>query len=151
MNYIKSLRSLVGTQPIIAPGSAVIVMNDRNEILLQLRSDTNDWGVPGGGLELGDSFEEAAIRELQEETGLTAHNLELLKLVSGQDFYFRYPHGDEVYNVTAIFRANRVTGELRHDDESLELAYFDLDSLPHLNYISQKILEKIGYLNSINT
>lgn len=151
MNYIKSLRSVVGTQPIIMPGSAVIVMNDRNEILLQLRSDTNDWGIPGGGLELGDSFEEAAIRELQEETGLAVKRLELMKLVSGKDFYFRYPHGDEVYNVTAIFRAIEVTGEMKHDDESLELAYFPLDSLPQLNYISQKILEHIGYLDVLTT
>lgn len=42
MNYIKSLRKYVGTNPIIAPGSAIIVLNRKNEILLQLRSDTDD-------------------------------------------------------------------------------------------------------------
>lgn len=60
MNYIKSLRSMIGTRPIIAPGSAIIVMSKENELLLQLRSDTKDWGIPGGGMELGDSFEETA-------------------------------------------------------------------------------------------
>ena len=50
MNYIKSLRQYVGTSPIIAPGSAIIVLNGKNEILLQLRSDTDDWGLPGGGM-----------------------------------------------------------------------------------------------------
>ncbi len=72
MNYIQSLRKYIGTEPIIAPGSAVIVLNDKGEILLQLRSDTLDWGIPGGGMELGDSFEETARKELFEETGLTA-------------------------------------------------------------------------------
>lgn len=74
MNYIKSLRQYVGTSPIIAPGSAIIVLNEKNEILLQLRSDTDDWGLPGGGMEIGDSFEETAQKELYEETGLIAQN-----------------------------------------------------------------------------
>ena len=39
MNYIKSLRQYVGTSPIIAPISAIIILNEKNEILLQLRSD----------------------------------------------------------------------------------------------------------------
>lgn len=70
MNYIKYIRQYVGTKPIIAPGSAIIVLNEHKEILLQLRSDTNDWGLPGGGMEMGDSFEETAQKELFEETGL---------------------------------------------------------------------------------
>jgi 8-oxo-dGTP pyrophosphatase MutT (NUDIX family) len=52
MNYIQSLRRYIGTKPIIAPGSAVIVFNGKGELLLQLRSDTLDWGIPGGGMEL---------------------------------------------------------------------------------------------------
>lgn len=148
MNYIQSLRSIIGTRPIIAPGSAIIVMNAQNEILLQLRSDTNDWGVPGGGLELGDSFEEAAARELYEETGLTAARLNIINVVSGKEFYFQYPHGDEVYNATVIFKAEGVSGVFRTDEESLELAYFPLDALPQLNSISQKILEKTGLLKN---
>lgn len=56
MGYIKSLRSIIGTRPIIAPGSAIIVMNEENELLLQLRSDTKDWGIPGGGMGVGGQF-----------------------------------------------------------------------------------------------
>ena len=55
MNYIQTLRQHIGTSPILAPGSAILVMNDANELLLQLRADTNDWGLPGGGMEMGDS------------------------------------------------------------------------------------------------
>lgn len=149
MNYIKSLREVIGTKPIISPGSAIIVMNKENELLLQLRSDTKDWGVPSGGMELGDSFEETAVRELFEETGLRTDDLELLGVVSGRDLYYKYPHGDEVYAVSVIYRAKGVTGELRKDQESLELSYFPLHSLPNLNYVTMKILEKIGYINSL--
>lgn len=146
MNYIQSLRKAIGTKPIIAPGSAVIVLNEQNELLLQLRSDTNDWGIPGGGMELGDSFEETAGRELQEETGLVALELELLDIASGKEYYYRFPHGDEIYNVTAIFKAANVSGTLKSDEESLELGYFPLDSLPKLNTTTEKLLKKTGYV-----
>ncbi|MCM3721515.1 NUDIX hydrolase [Solibacillus isronensis] len=143
MSYIESLRSIIGTAPIIAPGSAIIVMNNDNELLLQLRSDTEDWGIPGGGMELGDSFEETAKKELYEETGLITNHLEILGVASGKEFYYKFPHGDEIYNATVIFKAMDISGKLKKDEESLELAYFPLDSLPVLNYTTQKILEKI--------
>lgn len=50
-----------------------------------------------------------------------------------------------LYNTTVIFRAREIIGNMKKDEESLELAYFPLDSLPDLNYTTQKILEKIGY------
>ena len=139
MNYIQSLRNIIGTRPIIAPGSAIIVMKEK-ELLLQLRSDTNDW------MEIGDSFEETAKKELFEETGLITNHLEILGLASGKEFYYKFPHGDEIYNATVIFKAGKVSGNLKKDEESRELAYFPLDSLPELNYTTQKILEKIGYI-----
>ena len=146
MNYIKSLRSIIGTRPIIAPGSAIIVMSKENKLLLQLRSDTKDWGIPGGGMELGDSFEETAKKELYEETGLITNRLEILGVASGKEFYYKFPHGDEIYNATVIFKASDISGNIRKDGESLDLAYFPLDSLPNLNYTTQKILEKIWYI-----
>lgn len=146
MNYIQSLRSVIGTKPIIAPGSAIIVLNEEQEILLQLRSDTHDWGIPGGGMELGDSFEETAQKELLEETGLLAERFEILGLASGKDFYYKFPHGDEIYNATVIFKAKEVTGDLKKDEESLDLAFFSLESLPNLNYTTKKILEKVGLI-----
>lgn len=133
-------------RPIIAPGSAIVVMNNENEILLQLRSDTHDWGIPGGGMELGDSFEETARRELYEETGLIVKQLEVIGIASGKEFYYKFPHGDEIYNATVIFKAKNITGEIKKNEESLELAYYPLESLPKLNYTTRKILEKIGFL-----
>lgn len=146
MNYIKSLRQHIGTRPIIAPGSAIIVLNEKNEILLQLRSDTNDWGLPGGGMEIGDSFEETAQKELFEETGLIAQELILVGLASGKELYYKFPHGDEIYNVTAIYKTTNVTGTIKKNEESKALKYFSLDKLPILNYTTLKLLEKVGYI-----
>lgn len=147
MNYIKFLRQYIGTKPIIAPGSAIIVLNENDEILLQLRSDTNDWGLPGGGMEIGDSFEETAKKELFEETGLIAQELTLVGLASGKELYYKFPHGDEIYNATAIYRTTSVTGTIKKNEESKALKYFSLDELPNLNYTTIKLLEKAGYIS----
>lgn len=50
MGYIKNLRKLVGTKPLIMVGACVILINDVNKILLQLRTDNNCWGLPGGSM-----------------------------------------------------------------------------------------------------
>lgn len=52
MSYITNLRKYVGHKPLINIDATVIVLNDKNEILLNLRSDTNIWGIFGGGMEL---------------------------------------------------------------------------------------------------
>ena len=80
MEYFKYLRQYVGHKPIILPGSVVIILNGQNEILLQKRND-GYWGLPGGLMDLGESFEEVAKREVFEETGLVVEDLELLKVL----------------------------------------------------------------------
>lgn len=142
MGYIQELRKLIGTKPLIIVGSAIIVLNEKNEVLLQLRSDTYDWGLPGGAMELGETIEETAERELREETGLQTDSLQFLGVLSGQDLYYRYPHGDEIYNVINVFQAHRVHGEIQCDEEGLDIRYFPIDKLPKLNTTTEKILQK---------
>ena len=86
MGYIEELRKVVGTRPLILVGSAIIILNDNQEVLLQYRSDTYDWGVPGGAMELGETTEETARRELFEETGLTAKIMQFLGVLSGKKY-----------------------------------------------------------------
>lgn len=130
MEYFKYLRQYVGHQPIILPGSVVIILNDHNEVLLQKRHD-GTWGLPGGLMNLGESFEEVAKREVFEETGLTVHNLTLLNVFSGADYYLKVANGDELYAVTAVFYTKDVTGKLQIDySESEMLQYVDFHNLP---------------------
>ena len=131
MEYYKYLRQYVGHKPIILPGSVVIILNNQNEVLLQKRHD-GSWGLPGGLMDLGESFEEVAIREVFEEAGLVVENLKLVNVFSGSDYYLKVPNGDELYSVSAVYYTKDVLGELNVDyNESVKMQYFKLDDLPN--------------------
>ncbi|WP_026675255.1 NUDIX hydrolase [Alkalihalobacterium bogoriense] len=130
MNYVKELRKLVGHRPLILPGSVVLIFNDNSELLLQQRRD-GSWGLPGGIMELGESLEETARREVKEETGLDIGELGLLDVFSGKDFYLKVSNGDELYSVTAVFVAKEVKGNIEIDkQESIDVQYFNVKELP---------------------
>ncbi|KAB2336590.1 NUDIX hydrolase [Cytobacillus depressus] len=146
MGYISEIRKLIGTRPIISVGATILVVNEKKEILFQHRSDTLDWGLPGGSMELGETLEEVAFRELKEETGLISNQFELLGVFSGPRFYFRYPNGDETYSVINLYRAINVSGKLEmNDGESIDLKYFSKDNLPeNIEKRAKEILESLG-------
>lgn len=131
MEYYKKVRKYFGHDPILTAGVVLIILNEKKEILLQLRSDFKLWGVIGGGMELGESMEETAKRELEEETGLILDSLELVDLVSGKETFRTYPNGDQIYDVTGIYFVKEYHGDLKiNDDESLELKWFNINDVP---------------------
>ena len=121
----------MGNQPLIMVGSTVLALNSRNQLLMIKRSDNGSWGVPGGAMELCESTEETARRELLEETGLKVDELSLFGVFSGKELYYRYPSGEEVYNVSIVYLAH-VKEEPIHllDGEHYASQYFDLADLP---------------------
>ncbi|ENQ3079761.1 NUDIX hydrolase [Bacillus cereus] len=131
MGYIEEMRKLVGNRPLILVGSHVIILNNNNEVLLQLRSDYNCWGIIGGALECGETLEEAAKREVYEETGLIVKQLEPFQNFSGKEFFNTYPNGDQVYGVLVTYICRDFEGTLRIDyTESKDLRFFPIQDLP---------------------
>lgn len=117
---------------LLQDGAAAIIVNDKGEILLQSRADRDEWGLPGGCQELGETFEEVVIREVKEETNLDVceEDLKLIKVVSGMGRMSSYPNGDVVINNTVLYLIDKYSGELKWDSESKEMKFFDLDNLP---------------------
>lgn len=127
---------------LLQDGAAVIIVNEKGEILLQSRADRDKWGLPGGCQELGERFEDTAIREVKEETNLDVleEDLELIAVVSGPSRRNDYPNGDVVINNTVLYCAKNYTGELKWDKESKEMKFFPLDNLP-LNQNDPDLIE----------
>lgn len=82
-------------------------------------------------MEIGESAEETARRELLEETGLKVDELELFDVFSGRDLYYKYPTGEEVYNVTIVYLGKGTNGSIQLEDgEHMDFCYFDLAEIP---------------------
>lgn len=125
MGYIDDLRKSVGTDPLIACGANVILLDKEGRIMLHRRRDNNSWGLPGGMMELGESAQENAIREVKEETGLICDELSLFNVYSGKDQYYCYPDGNQVYNVTITFISSSYSGDIDVDlSEGYEVEFF---------------------------
>ena len=130
-DYILDLRKIVGHRPILQVGASVIVEDAQGRILLQLRKDNHCWGYPGGSVELDEVVEEAAKRELFEETGLHAEQMELFGIYSGRELHYTYPNGDEVSNIDIVFLCRHYSGEMKMDEqEGDDLRFFTVDELP---------------------
>ncbi|NJD03469.1 MAG: NUDIX hydrolase [Ruminiclostridium sp.] len=129
-NYVKSMRSMIGTKPLLICGASIIVISN-GCILLQKRKDNGCWGYHGGCIELGERLEDAAKRELYEETGLKVNSMNLFGVFSGPELYYVYPHGDEVYNVDTVYVCDDFEGELSADTaEVSELRWFPFNDIP---------------------
>lgn len=129
--YIMELRKVVGHRPLLQVGASVIVENENGEVLLQKRADNHCWGYAGGSVELDEVVEDAARRELFEETGLIARKLTLFGVFSGKETHYVYPNGDEVSNVDIVYLCKEYSGQLKMQESEVEaLCFFAADHLP---------------------
>ncbi len=131
-DYITYLRSFTGKNKVIMVVAGVLIFDEENRLLLELRSDNQKWGHPGGYMELGETIEETAKREIFEETGLTLGEVEIFGIYSGKKQERILQNGDEVSLVKIMFTCKEFSGQLRKSEESLQLKFFPLDKLPDI-------------------
>ena len=118
------------------PAATALVVNQHNQLLLGIRAiepAKGEWGLPGGFIEMGETMEQAALRELKEETGLVGEILSFIGCFSQESRF---------YGSIIIFgyRVEAVDGHLQAGDDVEDLVYFDLDSLPPVAFEAHRKL-----------
>ena len=115
--------------------SAVIFDQHREKILLTRREDNNQWCLPSGGMEPGESASEACIREVEEETGLQVAIKRLIGIYTTPHELIVYRDGNKIQLVALCFEAEIVAGELRLSCETTEYGFFSYQEIQELDLL----------------
>lgn len=140
-NYVRGIRQKIGKVPLQVPGTGVVVYrtntNGDIEVYLQKRSDCSKYGLPGGGIELGETYEQSAVNELEQETGLIAEedDLILFHVYAGPLHVTKYPNGDVVFHTVVVYfvpyeKCRKADHDV--DDETLEMRWFNSEEVSNL-------------------
>ena len=105
------------------PTVDILIVRDNAIVMVKRRNPPYGWAIPGGYVDEGESVENAAIREAEEETGL---DVKLDRLF----YVYSDPHRDpRQHTMTVVFVAH-ADGEPAGADDAERACYFDLDNLP---------------------
>jgi mutator protein MutT len=119
------------------PAATALVLNGTGQLLLVRRNrepGKHQWALPGGFVESGESPAEAARRELEEETGITAGETTLIDVIYQESEYY----GTSLLIIGYHFA--RYEGEIRAGDDAEEVRFFDSKKLPELAFESHRAI-----------
>jgi ADP-ribose pyrophosphatase YjhB (NUDIX family) len=108
----------------MVPSVNVVVANGAGEILLIRRSDNDNWALPGGAIDLGESAAQAAVRETQEETGIDCEITGLVGIYTDPKHIILYTsNGEARQEFSIVMTARPVGGEPMTSSESTEVRW----------------------------
>jgi len=113
------------------PVASTIVVKDRQLLLVKRKYDPRkgEWCLPSGFAETGESIEEAALRELNEETGITGKVIDFVNV----DSSYSNLYGDLIF---VTFEAEWISGNPEAGDDAEEVGFFPFENLPTLAFHS---------------
>ncbi|SDL04560.1 ADP-ribose pyrophosphatase YjhB, NUDIX family [Glycomyces sambucus] len=117
----------------VVPSAVAFIENEHGEVLLIKRSDNGDWALPGGAHDLGESIEDTAVREANEETGLDIEVTGLIGVYTNPNHLIEYGDGEVRQQFSLNFRATAVGGEIKTSSESTQVRWFGADDLDGLS------------------
>ena len=115
---------------LVVGGSAIIVQD--GAVLLERRRDNGKWGIPGGGMQIGEWFEDCVVREIREETGFEVRVDRIVGVYSNPGHVMVYADGERRQEFTICCACTIIGGELKVSAESLDVAFHALDALDGL-------------------
>ncbi|MEV4413198.1 NUDIX domain-containing protein [Catellatospora sp. NPDC049609] len=117
----------------IVPGGVAVVEDEFGRILLQRRTDSGNWALPGGTMELGETIEQCVVREVREETGLDIEITGLVGIYTDPRHVVAYADGEVRQQFSIAYRGRIVGGSIAVSAESTEVRFVhpaDFDRLP---------------------
>jgi 8-oxo-dGTP pyrophosphatase MutT (NUDIX family) len=106
----------------MVPSVNVVVANSAGEVLLIRRSDNDNWALPGGAIDLGESARQAAVRETKEETGIDCEITGLVGIYTDPKHIILYTsNGEARQEFSIVMTARPLGGEPTPSDESKEV------------------------------
>ncbi len=131
--YLKSLREKIGSEILQIPSAAAIIRDTDGRVLLVKSAIAGVWGLPAGAVDLGETPEEAVVREVFEETNLRVLPEKIGGVFGGKDFRYVYANGDRVEYFIVVFECRITGGELfARGGEVSEFKYFAPEEMPEL-------------------
>ncbi|MFZ4549266.1 MAG: NUDIX domain-containing protein [Bacteroidales bacterium] len=117
------------------------ISNRRSVLLIERKNPPFEgkWALPGGFLEMDETLEEAALRELEEETGITGVELQQFHTFSQVDRDPRHRTITTVY----IGKANENTPEPKAGDDAAKVKWFAIDDLPPLAFDHEEVIRML--------
>ncbi|MEM6428531.1 MAG: NUDIX domain-containing protein [Deinococcota bacterium] len=136
--FIVDLRTKIGHDLVLLPGTVGVVQNAAGEVLCLRRSDTGAWSLPSGIVEPGEQPAQTMTREIYEETNVRARVTRILAVIT--EDIVHYTNGDQAQYVTIVFACDALTTDLNaNDGEALELQFFPPDNLPEIRLLTKTI------------
>lgn len=127
----------------LVPSVNAVVVDDSGRVLLIRRTDNENWSLPGGAMEIGESIAQAAIRETKEETGIDCEIIGLVGIYTNPRHVLEYTSDGEIrQEFSVVFTATPTGGEPTPSSESSHVVWVnsaDIDQYPMHPSMRQRI------------
>jgi len=143
-SYAGQLRKLVGNRKLITPAARAVIQDEEGRVLFVRRKDNDEWGMPAGALELGESILDCLKREVLEETGLEVVSATPIAIYSEPRFAFTNTYGGEHQMLAVVFLIDEWRGSLvKKTDETTDAKFFSVDDLPDTWELYRETIEDL--------
>ena len=131
----------------LVPAASAVVTDGSGRILLHRRRDNDQWALPGGVMELGESLGECVVREVREETGFDVEPVGIVGIYSDPRHVFAYDDGEVRQEFSVCFECRITAGTLSVSDESYEVEFFTADEIALLPMVDRVRLRVTDFLS----
>src|ERR1700730_16665450 len=135
----------------VVPTTTAVDTGEQDRIVLIRRRDNDLWALPGGGMELGESIVDTAVREVKEETGLDIEVTGLIAVYTNPHHVMAYTDGEVRQQFSLCFTTRLLGGDLLADSESTDIAWTPSRDIPSLNMHPSMLLRAPAHVEHRDT